>query len=252
MSIILTVISVLLIINSIIVIANGFCKNKGAYLPMYFGVYLLVDAFLFYLDGNVTLAYILFYLACAGVLTMLALLLPVFKYMQKSEDIRPCSHIIILGASVRGAQLSRSLQERLIAAIGYLQRNANCVAIVSGGKGRDEKYSEAYLMKAFLKDSGIDESRILLEDKSRNTFENFVFSLRLTTPESLCVCTSDTHMYRACEVAKQCDVQINAKLSSRTFSGALFNQLLYEACSILRFHLLNIYFAVFPAKKPVR
>ena len=46
----------------------------------------------------------------------------------------------------------------------------------SGGKGADEPVSEAEAMRRYLLEQGIPEERILVEDRSRDTFENMKFS----------------------------------------------------------------------------
>ncbi len=48
--------------------------------------------------------------------------------------------------------------------------------VVSGGKGSGEKITEAKAMKDYLIKNGIDKNRIIEEDKSTNTYENFKYS----------------------------------------------------------------------------
>ena len=54
-------------------------------------------------------------------------------------------------------------------------------------------------MKNYLVDLGIDENRLIVEDKSVNTFENIKFALEKTDkkPSSVMVITSDYHIFRA-------------------------------------------------------
>ena len=50
--------------------------------------------------------------------------------------------------------------------------------IVSGGQGSDEAISEAEAMRRYLVEQGIRNEEIIMEDKSTNTEENLVFSMK--------------------------------------------------------------------------
>ncbi|MCR5215733.1 MAG: YdcF family protein [Lachnospiraceae bacterium] len=114
-------------------------------------------------------------------------------------------YCLILGAKVNGTSPSLSLRVRLDAAYEYLMEHPNCIAVVSGGKGDDEGISEAESMRIYLMEKGIAKERILLEDRSTTTMENMQFSKELIDVENstVCVCTSDFHLFRACMVAKK-------------------------------------------------
>ena len=73
--------------------------------------------------------------------------------------------------------------------------------IFSGGSGSLflQNYKEAKVIAPLLRQLGIDQERIILEDQSRNTFENAVFSHRLVKPkndEVWLLITSAFHMPR--------------------------------------------------------
>lgn len=88
-------------------------------------------------------------------------------------------YIIVLGAQVRESGPSAVLKYRLDEAVEYLEDNQETICIVSGGQGANEPYSEAEGMAQYLKEQGIDASRILLEDKSLNTEQNMEYSKAL-------------------------------------------------------------------------
>lgn len=88
-------------------------------------------------------------------------------------------YIIVLGAQVRESGPSAALKYRLDEAVEYLEDNPKTICIVSGGQGANEPYSEAEGMAQYLKEQGIDASRILLEDKSLNTEQNMEYSKAL-------------------------------------------------------------------------
>lgn len=87
-------------------------------------------------------------------------------------------------APLRGERVSLTLKLRLDAALEYLEHSPNTAVIVSGGKGDGENISEAEAMKRYLVSHGVDEGRIITEDKSTSTWENFKFSKRYSTSAS--------------------------------------------------------------------
>ncbi len=112
--------------------------------------------------------------------------------------------VIVLGCKVRedGAP-STMLRLRLDRAAELLEKNS-AVCIVSGGKGSDEPLSEAECMRNYLISCGIDEKRIITEDKASSTKENIVYSLALTDPaDEAAVVTSNFHCLRAKLIARE-------------------------------------------------
>lgn len=113
-------------------------------------------------------------------------------------------YIIILGAQVRGQRITKSLKKRLDQGITYLTYNQNTIVIVSGGQGKGEEISEAAAMQKYLVQQQIPECRILMEAKSRNTYENIYFSNQLLSPNtSVGIVTNGFHIYRATHLAKK-------------------------------------------------
>ena len=87
------------------------------------------------------------------------------------------------------------------------------VLIASGGQGRGESISEAEAIRRLLTGAGIQEDRILLEDRSTTTVENLKFSYALLQKEKsgesrpagelhLAVATNGFHVFRAVKLAK--------------------------------------------------
>ncbi|QHQ60732.1 hypothetical protein Ana3638_08045 [Anaerocolumna sedimenticola] len=112
-------------------------------------------------------------------------------------------YVIVLGAQVRGTALSRALKNRLDTAYEYLVNNTTAKVIVSGGQGNGEDISEAEAMKEYLVGKGIQDERILMEDKSTNTHENLLLSKVLMTGEehNTVIVTSRFHVFRAVGIA---------------------------------------------------
>jgi uncharacterized SAM-binding protein YcdF (DUF218 family) len=109
--------------------------------------------------------------------------------------------VIVLGCKVNGDSPSLMLRRRLLCARDYLLENPQAKCIVSGGLGENESYSEAYVMKKFLTENGIDAQRIYEEDRSVNTDTNIRYSLEIVRDQGLSpqliLCTDGFHQLRA-------------------------------------------------------
>lgn len=116
-------------------------------------------------------------------------------------------YIIVLGAKVNGTQPSGALRNRIDVAGEYLHDNPETLVIASGGQGPDEGISEAECIYRGLTQRGIDESRIIKEDKSTSTLENLTFSLDLIGEEmpSIGIVTNNFHVYRSMKIAETFD-----------------------------------------------
>lgn len=109
-------------------------------------------------------------------------------------------YAIVLGAKVKKGNIpSLALQYRLDAALIYAKEYTHVKLVLSGGRGPDEDIEEAVVMKDFLLENGIDEDRLLLEDKATSTYENLLFSQEMLPSDinSVTLITSDYHLHRA-------------------------------------------------------
>jgi len=122
------------------------------------------------------------------------------KLLDESE----IDYVVVLGAGLRGKELSYALKFRLDRLL-ELKLDDDTVIVVSGGQGPDELITEARAMSDYLIENGIDEDLIILEEESTNTFENFKFSLEKLKSEGFvvddktkfAVVTNDFHIFRA-------------------------------------------------------
>ena len=91
-------------------------------------------------------------------------------------------HLIVLGCGMRkDGTPTPLLAGRCDAAAAFYNRQTGSGGkrpkiVCSGGQGGNEPISEAACMRNYLIGKGIPAEDILLEDRSRNTFENFRFS----------------------------------------------------------------------------
>lgn len=116
-------------------------------------------------------------------------------------------YIIILGCQIskdnKPLPLLRGRIDRAIefAENQYKKTGKTLKFVVSGGKGNDEKISEAEAMRNYLLEKGISQDRILVENKSKNTLENMKFSKALIEKENkdakVAFCTTNYHVFRS-------------------------------------------------------
>ena len=155
--------------------------------------------------GKITLKIIsavLCFCILLGGVTFYNVLSSSFKSEEKSDVA------IVLGCVVNGDKPGIFLKGRINAAYKYLNENPNAIAVLSGGQGNGENISEAKCMFNSLTQMGIDENRLLIEDKSTSTRENFEYSKEIIEKSGIktrkiTIITNDFHEYRASRFAKQ-------------------------------------------------
>lgn len=150
----------------------------------------------------------------ASIIVIIAVIETVLIVKASIKKPQKNATLIVLGCKVYGEHASRSLRERLDAALIYLEQNPNAQCIVSGGMGEGEKISEAECMYRYLVKRGINSSRITKEDKSTSTRENLQFSKKIMEKRGLgkniAIATSEYHQYRASQIAKSLDFSVGA------------------------------------------
>lgn len=150
-------------------------------------------------------------------------------------------YVIILGAQWKPQGPSEALRRRLDIATKYLEQNPDTVVIVSGGQGGNEPISEAAGMRQYLVDIGIDEERILMEDRSTNTMENLVFSSDLLDKQNdrVVIVTNNFHAFRALQIAHKQGYTNAEGLAASSVVSFLPNNLLREFLGVLKDFLVG-------------
>lgn len=87
--------------------------------------------------------------------------------------------MVVFGCQVKPWGPSILLQDRLDTALDYLENHPNMIVYVSGGQGPDEPVSEAQCMYEYLTEHGVDGDKIIMEDRSSNTWQNISNTLEL-------------------------------------------------------------------------
>lgn len=123
--------------------------------------------------------------------------------------------IIVLGGAFEayltaktGHIVSNDQLDRALCFTYLAKQNPNAKLVYSGGAGdiMNPEAMEGEDARKFFKLVGLDNREILYEEKSRNTYENVLYSMELTKPknaENWIVTTSAYHMPRTMGIFKQ-------------------------------------------------
>ncbi len=197
----------------LIVFANS---NIGNYLTVLLGLCILLPAVFkntteLILKRNISKVLLAFVSLLSVSVIMVSAILFIYgnvKTVTYKED-----YLIVLGCGVNGEKPTSPLVSRLDTALSYCEKNTECKIIVSGGQGNGEDITEAEAMKRYLVEHGIETGRIIKEDKSTSTTENFIFSNRLVDggfgSYSVAFITNDFHVYRANSLARYQGFKMN-------------------------------------------
>lgn len=145
-------------------------------------------------------------------------------------------YCVILGAQIKPQGPSDVLKRRLDRAVVYLTENPETQAIVSGCQGGNEPTSEARGMYDYLVGAGIAPERILLEEDSRNTWENLEFSGKMLNRQEdrVVLVTNNFHMYRALQLAGGAGYRQVQGLSASSYPLMLPNNMLREFMGVVK------------------
>lgn len=134
--------------------------------------------------------------------------------------------VIVLGCGLKGYDVSLTLARRLDRALTYINENPQAVIVVAGAQGSNEKVPEAYAMKNYLVAKGVDDKKIIMEDRSRNTRENFLFSKKILDEllgegaYSVTFVTSDFHVPRSAYLAEKAGLDAEGMASKTLYYAA--------------------------------
>ncbi len=178
-----------------------------------------------------------------GVICLTAVEIPIISGAHTDKEPR-ADYVIVLGAGVNGTAPSLSLLNRLDAVKEYLETYPDSIAVLSGGQGKGEDITEAECMRRWLVSNGIEEDRLLLEEKSTSTKENLQFSMEIINRhfeddvEKLAIVSSDYHLYRAKYMASEMGVEAVGVSARTTIPPLMVNYFLREALAVVRMWIM--------------
>jgi uncharacterized SAM-binding protein YcdF (DUF218 family) len=106
------------------------------------------------------------------------------------------------------------MESRLEDALKVVNDHQEAKVILSGGQGSGEMITEAAAMSSYLISHGVDDKRIIKEERSTSTFENLANSQEILNKISLgknakgILVTSDFHLFRAEFLAKRLGLDV--------------------------------------------
>ncbi|MEG1473390.1 MAG: YdcF family protein [Christensenella sp.] len=156
--------------------------------------------------------------------------------------------VMVLGAALKGTKPSDTLARRLDTAIEYAEQNAGALVLVSGGKGAQEEVPEAQAMREYLIEHGIAAERILTEDKSTSTRENFANSKKLLDERfgennyTTVFVTNDYHILRAGITARAAGMSNVYGLSFPTLMYSAPTSFMRESLALLATFVFGVVF----------
>lgn len=155
------------------------------------------------------------------------------RFSEFRDDGKPVDGIILLGGAVeasdsktRGRIVANESAERVLETIQLAHRYPAARILISGGGGTvfGDGAAEAPVVADYFKSIGIDPARILVEDRSRTTAENALYSKELAKPregERWLLVTSAWHMPRAVGVFEKVAFPVTPyPVDFRTAGGA--------------------------------
>ena len=127
-----------------------------------------------------------------------------------SPDLKNFAGIVVLGGALDSASVwegrsqpaLNSAAERMVAPLPLMQQHPHLRLLFTGGEGQllAQGLTEAQRAEIFYRAMGLAPTRLILEDRSRNTFENAVLSAAMVgvdVKKPWLLVTSAWHMPRA-------------------------------------------------------
>jgi len=154
------------------------------------------------------------------------------RFPPPAADMPPPDGVIVLGGTIderlsanRDRPTLVDAAERLTAPIALKRKYPNARLVFAGGSAalRASPYAEADIVLRFWREVGLDQNDILYERRSRNTYENAMFTRELlhpTSKERWLLVTSAMHMPRAVGVFRKAGFDVIAYPVDYRTSGA--------------------------------
>ena len=169
-------------------------------------------------------------------ISIIILLEAIIIYGSRNNYNSDSDYIMVLGAKLHGDRPSRSLKYRMDTALGYMQSNPNLILIATGGQGYDETIAEGQAIKKYFISKGINENRILVEDKSENTFENMKLSRKMIKKDGMIkinIVSNRYHILRSKMLASRNNFEAYG-IPAKTPKSVLVKSYLREALALVK------------------
>ena len=136
-------------------------------------------------------------------------------YGRRVRKMKAPYHVVLGAGLIQGEFVGKLLGNRIRAAVEAIS-DEETFLVFSGGQGPDEKVPEAVAMQKFaVEELGFPIEQTLIEDKSRTTHENLVFSSKMLNSKFLFF-TSDYHVFRAALFAAKLGIEAEGGQGGKT------------------------------------
>lgn len=192
-------------------------------------------------------SYIIVYFDCIFLAACICSLAASFRKAPYDRD-----YIIILGCGLKkDGTLLPLLRGRVDSAINFVKKQKestgkNCIFVPSGGQGGDEIIAEGDAMKNYLVEQGIDEQNILVENKSKTTLENMMFSKKLIDERNpnakVAFSTTRYHLFRSGMYASAAGlnaVGVGSKTRWYFWPNAFLREFVGVICAKVKYHIIT-------------
>jgi uncharacterized SAM-binding protein YcdF (DUF218 family) len=153
------------------------------------------------------------FLLCIGAVVVgyTTLIVNVYRHGEQ-EDRGEADAIVVLGAAQWHGKPSPMFQARLDRAYMLYQSGYASFIFITGGVGAGSTISDAHVGKEYLVSKGVDEHTILIEEKSRTTWQNLnqvksVFDTKQFN--TMLLVSHDFHIMRAKKMARDLGMEIH-------------------------------------------
>lgn len=160
-------------------------------------------------------------------------------YNSFERNNKKTDFVVILGAAVRGKTMTLALYQRMEKGLEYLNEYPDVKVVVSGGKGPGEDIPEAQAMKEFLLKHGVNEKRIIVEDKSKNTVQNLKNTKNILEKLygkqnfKITLVTSNFHVFRAKMLGERAGFKVYG-VPAPIHKGIILNSYVREYFAVIK------------------
>jgi uncharacterized SAM-binding protein YcdF (DUF218 family) len=143
-------------------------------------------------------------------------------WISRQDGARDADAAVVLGAAQYDGRPSAALQGRLDHALELYEAGMVGHIVVTGGRQEGDRYTEAQAGYLYLRDEGVPDANILLEDQGTNTWESLAASARILRERDMTRAVLVTDGYHALRVRAIADeLGLEASVSPSRPGGSL-------------------------------
>jgi vancomycin permeability regulator SanA len=143
-------------------------------------------------------------------------------WTSRRDGARHADAVVVLGAAQYNGRPSQALKGRLDHAFDLYHKGLVRVIVVTGGKQKGDRFTEAYTGFRYLRKKGVPERALLTEVKGTNTWESLAAAARILRQRNMTNAVMVTDGYHALRVEAIADeLGLNASVSPAHRGGSI-------------------------------